>query len=344
MENNITENGILDTALKCLTEKYPFNIQNRQITKEWSKEGAVSDAGITVLYGDHLLQLNIEIISRFDKAAAALLHAKQGNAEPVVVVTPYISSEMADRMRTYGIEFIDTCGNVFINRPPVYIFVKGHKANPDMKPEPRIRAFKTSGLKIIFTLLSVPDSVQKTFRELANLSNVSLGTVNGVINDLNKLGYIIDAGNQNRILDRTKELFDRWVTTYPEELKTKLNRKTFRPEDTQWWKKAEPDRDEMWSGEIAAAKLTGYLTPGTGTLYSKPPYTKLAVKYRLRNDPKGQVEILEKFWNFDQSDGNGLTVPPILIYADLISTGDARTIETARIIYNEYIAQLIGKA
>jgi hypothetical protein len=34
-------------------------------------------------------------------------------------------------------------------------------------------------------------------------------------------------------------------------------------------------------------------------------------------------------------------VPPLLIYADLMATGDAKAIEAAEIIYDNYIARLI---
>jgi hypothetical protein len=36
-------------------------------------------------------------------------------------------------------------------------------------------------------------------------------------------------------------------------------------------------------------------------------------------------------------------VPPLLIYADLMATGDARAIEAAEIIYDKYIARLVRK-
>ena len=35
------------------------------------------------------------------------------------------------------------------------------------------------------------------------------------------------------------------------------------------------------------------------------------------------------------------TVPPVLIYADLLASGDTRNIETAEKIYNEYVVKII---
>ena len=36
-------------------------------------------------------------------------------------------------------------------------------------------------------------------------------------------------------------------------------------------------------------------------------------------------------------------VNPILVYADLIATGDSRNLETGRVIHEQFIAELIGE-
>jgi hypothetical protein len=57
------------------------------------------------------------------------------------------------------------------------------------------------------------------------------------------------------------------------------------------------------------------------------------------------VEVRRPFW------GQGLpidertdTVPTVLVYADLLATGDARCIETARVIHDEHLAGLFPAA
>ena len=49
------------------------------------------------------------------------------------------------------------------------------------------------------------------------------------------------------------------------------------------------------------------------------------------------------FWEFEYPWKNRNIVPPILIYADLLATGDTRNIETADIIYEQEIDRFIGK-
>ena len=57
---------------------------------------------------------------------------------------------------------------------------------------------------------------------------------------------------------------------------------------------------------------------------------------RLKKDEGGRVEFREKFWYFEM-DERGQTVPPILVYADLLALGDPRARETAERLYEEMI-------
>ena len=53
--------------------------------------------------------------------------------------------------------------------------------------------------------------------------------------------------------------------------------------------------------------------------------------------PQGNVEIFERFWPLSNDFGDGNTVHPTLIYADLAEIGDQRRIEPARILYQQLI-------
>jgi hypothetical protein len=70
---------------------------------------------------------------------------------------------------------------------------------------------------------------------------------------------------------------------------------------------------------------------------------------RLRKAPEwqeaepGNVRIYNMFWHergafLDIQQKRGLA-PPALVYADLVATGDPRNRETAKMIYDEYLAK-----
>jgi hypothetical protein len=109
-----------------------------------------------------------------------------------------------------------------------------------------------------------------------------------------------------------------------------------------WWKDINiKDFGAYWGGEVAAVFLTKYLRPEIFTIYTKEPIGKLVLKNRLKKDPEGNVEILNLFWNFKFNAVNDDLVHPVLIYADLMATGDHRNIETAGVIYDTEITRFI---
>ena len=160
--------------------------------------------------------------------------------------------------------------------------------------------------------------------------------------ELKALGFLLDMGKRGQRLIQRKKLLQRWVTAYPEQLRPKLILGRFRGEHEWWRQKTLDPFKAQWGGEVAAAKFTQYLQPQIITIYTTAQQlNQLLAENRLRKDPTGDVEILERFWKpaelFERED----LVHPILIYADLLATGNERNIETAKIIYEEHIVRLI---
>jgi hypothetical protein len=132
------------------------------------------------------------------------------------------------------------------------------------------------------------------------------------------------------------------LTGYAEQLRPKLQMGRYRGADG-WWQKAllNPEKTQ-WGGEVAAGKLTDYPKPQTITVYvDKGNPEAVLIQNRLKKDPEGDVELLYRFWRSETIVSHGVTVHPILVYADLMATGNQRNIETAQILYDKHIVQLI---
>lgn len=89
--------------------------------------------------------------------------------------------------------------------------------------------------------------------------------------------------------------------------------------------------------------MPGYLRPHAITIYlhkqqGQKNLTKLVAENRLRPDVKGDIEILDAFWDFDDERQMPETVPPLLAYADLLATLDPRNLEAAKLIHDQYLA------
>jgi len=112
----------------------------------------------------------------------------------------------------------------------------------------------------------------------------------------------------------------------------------FHTDQLDWHKTLDPGKyGYLLGGEPAAARLTQHLRPGTITLYGPKVEPRFLLDQRLRPDPQGKVEILRRFWKFN--DVPQLLTPLPLIYADLVAIGDARCLETAKLIYGDIIAR-----
>ena len=219
-----------------------------------------------------------------------------------------------------------------------------------MKPT---RAFQATGLKALFGFLINPDLLNETYRNIAEATDIALGTVGWVLTDLREHGYLIERRNKERRLIRKKELLDKWVVAYPEKLRPKLRLGRYQAPNRMWWKDVEiAKHNAQWGGETAAAKLTNYLKPFITTIYAERIPPLLLLQNNLKKDAEGDVEILQKFWTPELVADIGRTfhntkimageeelVPHLLTYADLLATADDRNIETAKIIYDEYLYQ-----
>lgn len=112
----------------------------------------------------------------------------------------------------------------------------------------------------------------------------------------------------------------------------------------KWWEFTQiRDFNAYWGGEVAAAKITQYLKPEIATIYIRDNPAKFLLHNKLVKKPNGNVEILEAFWGIEYNWPYKELVPPLLIYADLIATGDTRNIETAKIVYEQELTRFIGE-
>lgn len=336
------ERDTLQRAIDAFQKMTGLKIE--RLTGE-ARARAVPDAVIRIPFQGKGIRFAVEVknfLTRTTLGVAVQQLRNDPRNRKGLLVTRYITPQVADLLKNMGIPFMDAAGNAYIDDPPLYVFVKGNKLPEDDRPEPVTRAFRPGGLRIIFTLLNNPGMEKTPYRNIAKATGLALGTIGWVMNDLRKLGYLVDMGARGRRLTRKNDLLTRWVTAYPDQLRPGLVIGRFKAKDDDWWKDAEIETfHALWGGEIAAARLTKYLKPQTATIYTREPPARLVLKYQLKKDPAGRVEILRPFWHFEYPGHHPDLVPPVLIYADLLATGDERNIETAGLVHEKEIARLV---
>lgn len=140
----------------------------------------------------------------------------------VIVVAREVTAELAERLRENNVQFMDEAGNAYINKPPMYIFIKGNRRKKAAAAPTTGRAFKQTGLKVLFAFLCNPGLQNEPYRTIAVRTGVALGMVNWVMGELKTLGYLIEMGKgrgRRFKLVEKERLLDRWVTAYAEQLR-----------------------------------------------------------------------------------------------------------------------------
>lgn len=262
-------------------------------------------------------------------------------AQPKLLIAPYINPNLMEKLREAKVFCLDAAGNAFIQKLPIYVFIKGNKPTSEATVIKKGRAFQYAGLKVVFALLQNPNLLHQAYREIAEKSGVALGSIGGVLDDLVHQGYIRMDGKERIFQDR-KGLLQRWVEEYPV-LKQKHFIGSFTSDNPHWWKEVDIANFEgVWGGEIAADTYTNYLQAKDAVVFipeeQKSSLLKSARLKKRKADQEGIcIDLIEPFWAEGTVSRKGDLAPPLLVYADLIHSKDARNLDTAKRIHEQYL-------
>ena len=106
----------------------------------------------------------------------------------VLLITRYLSKELADYCRSVRLDFIDTAGNAYLNEDGLHIQIQGLKDENGDKPDKGVNS--PSVMKIIFALLCAPELTNQNFRDIAGDAGAALGMVGISLSYLTKRGYL----------------------------------------------------------------------------------------------------------------------------------------------------------
>ena len=258
----------------------------------------------------------------------------------IIVLSNYITPKVKELLRGKEIGYIDSGGNVSLKTDDHYILVKG-QSYPEQESDYSDRAFSKTGLQLVFHFLNDTNLVNSTYRNIRDKVNVSLDTISKTLKSLERQKYLLTVNKKERKLTRKEDLLDRWITNYENKLKNDLLIGKFsfvEKSSLKNWKELElKTGNTFWSGQPAADLLTNNVIPDTLILYSTEERADLIRNYRLKPDNEGPIYVYQKFWEDLNSEFDNQTVPPILIYADLVTSYDPRDLEIANQIYEEFI-------
>jgi len=343
MQSNMKEAEILQYAIERLENLTGAEVELQPVRPT---NGHRWDALLHLKAGATTGDFKTEVKANVLPATLAPL-ADKLKAENGLLVARYISGPAKTLMEEEGINYLDVAGNCHIrNNRGIFWLIRGQRLPEEVKST-KHEAFHKNGIKLLYVLLLRPDWVNKPYRFLAEKATIAASTVGSILNDLKDAGFLWQVKEKEMVLDTNPELLAQWVAAFHKKLKPKIGRGKFRfvkNPNMQDWKKLDLPTGTYWGGEPAADLLTKNLQPGIWTIYTDLDRRALLHDFQLVPDPKkGNVEVYDIFWNGKDASfilPEQKTVSPLLVYADLIGSGDSRNLETAKRIYEQYLQNI----
>ncbi|WP_209404744.1 type IV toxin-antitoxin system AbiEi family antitoxin [Pseudozobellia sp. WGM2] len=293
------------------------------------------DGLLNFLVNDHKLKFNVEIKKDVKNHQLYNLIENKNHFKDFLLVAEKLYPKTKKELRENDINYLEANGNAYINQNNVYLFIDTNKPLKTRK-EKGNRAFTKTGLKVVFHFLIDPQLINRTQREIADLTNVGLGNIPQVINGLWETDYLLKLNTKEYVINGYEELLDKWIAEFDQTLRPTLFKQRFRFQNRDLnWREIDLNTNKtLWGGEPAGDLLTNYLRPEEFTLYTTETNKDLMINYRLVPDEDGEIFVYEMFWN---TKFNNKTVPKELVYADLMITNNQRCRETAKMIFDERI-------
>lgn len=278
-------------------------------------------------------------------------YSRGTNAKPLLL-SDYISPQLADRLIQANVNFVDAAGNVYIQWPgKLHIQIQGQR--PKKLPETRTeRLSQPSGLKLLFALLAQAPAISKSYRDLARVSGVALGSVAWIIRDLKAQGYLAQTKKEVWQLTPKRKLLDLWIGGYGGRLRPKLLLGRYQAPESQLEETLPRLQGELenrkisWAltGGFAADLLTRHFRGNQLSFFVQEWPTDLVKRLKWLPSPNGPVTVLRKFSPLvvfgPESPSSQPIAHPLLVYAELMFQGRERELETGKILYDRYLTSL----
>lgn len=323
---------IIDTAIENLKSSID-DLAVNFLPEDLKSKDKGYDGYLEISKGGNRDKLFVEIKNEVRQPNLADFISKFGdNKRHWIVVSNYIPTPLKNQFKELGINYLESSGNSFINTRNVFLFINDQKVTPNrLASEGKL--WNASGLKFIFSILNNEKLLNESYRQVAKEAGIALGNIGPFMDELNKEGYLIKDNNANWLLVNRDMLIKRWVELYHTVLKPKIFMGRFKfisSVNLSEWKKW-PTEDFVWGGENAGALLTNFLYPEVYTIYTRRTKMEIMKSLKLVPSADGKVEMVEQFWPMEIQEALEVrdAVPPLIAYAELITSLDSRNRETA---------------
>jgi len=265
---------------------------------------------------------------------------QKASKTPWILFAIHVPRKIGRYLGEHGINYVDKAGNCRIQIGTDYMAViEGQTPISDPASG---RGIGIPGYRVLFTILAKPDILNSPVRTLADVAAASKTTVAETLARLEKEGFIGPELSGRRILN-PRGLLDRWMVGY-ETLRPKLIFGRFRtpdanPEALEQRIEAELGDSVMWAwgGGAAAMRMTKYYRGEETVLHVSDPTSDLSRRLKALPAKDGPFVIHRTPAKVAFEGILPRTVHPLLVFAELMATGDPRARETAMDIRERHL-------
>ncbi|MDZ7773065.1 MAG: type IV toxin-antitoxin system AbiEi family antitoxin [Balneolaceae bacterium] len=320
--------------------------QNAGIHAEWTeyvppKSDSKINAKIKFQINNEIKNYYAEVKKEIRKHHIPHLKEIANSFDPFILIVERLYPNLKEKLREEGINWLDGAGNIHLKNGNYLIWIDRHTTTPADKK--KNRAFTKTGLKVVFLFLHDERWVTKTYREIAEKADVALGNITYVFDGLEEKGFLVNETDRKYKLINKRLLLDQWVAAFADELKPRLHVGNFtflNANGMHTWNDLNLDYRDSWGGEPGAELLTHNLKPAELYLYTVKTKAELMVQYQLKPDLEGKVKVYRSYWNVGTDLDQGTVAPPLVIYTDLMTTGEPRNVKVANEIHEEFLTHL----
>ena len=278
-----------------------------------------------------------------------LIHRARGVRDPVLVLAPHIGAGIGTRLADAGLNYLDLGGNCHIALGSFHVHVEGRTRAAHSPSDKGLRA---PGFQVLFTYLADPTLLDAPIRTVAECAGVSRQPVSDLRQRLLEDGFIFKTRGGHHWSERRKDDALRlWLNGYETTVRPSLLFGTYRT-------RTDPDQLEQditasfpalgipefrWGGTSAGFRFTRYYRGPRTTVHVHALPAELPTKLRALPDPHGNLVVMDAFGTINWQP-NSETVHPLLVYSEMLRSGDERARDAAEGIFDQLIRPTWGRA
>lgn len=296
------------------------------------------DAYITLHFSEGDIRFDAEVKQEVRENILRTIQELKRIYPNFLLVAYRIYPKYRQLLQEMDINYLEANGNAYIRKNGKLILIdkfpplkeKGEEAN---------RAFTKTGLRVFFQLLIDNKNLEINQRDLAEQAGVALGNIPLVLQGLTNIGLLVKKNRHGYHWTKKEDAIGFWIDGYRNTLKATLYQGKYRlPHDKPWSAIHLPTPKTVWGGEPGGDLLTNYLRPEKFILFTDLKKTEFIKTTRLLPDPNGEIEVYATFW--EKGNVKEGCAPTLLVYADLVINGDKRSLDTAKLIHENYLTEL----